>query len=95
MPRGVRQRPKNLAKKLEAIRRSLDYSQSEMLKALRLEDSADRSLISAFELGKKEPNLLVLLRYARLVGISTDDLIDDKARLNAESSFRRSRRQSL
>ena len=60
---------------------SLGKSQGEMLEALRLSDSADRSLISTYESNKKEPKFLVLLRYARLVDISTDDLIDDKTRL--------------
>lgn len=31
--------------------------------------------------GTREPTLLVLLRYARLVGTSTDVLIDDKLEL--------------
>ena len=44
-------------------------------KALRLE--VDYSAISNYELGTREPPLPVLLNYARLVGISTDMLIDD------------------
>jgi transcriptional regulator with XRE-family HTH domain len=80
MAKGFRERPKRLAAKLRAIRVSLGLSQSEMVKALRLGD-AERSVISGFELGTKEPTLLTLLRYARLVGISTDELIDDKAKL--------------
>ena len=34
--------------------------------------------ISQYEHGRREPPLLVLLKYARLAGISTDVLIDDK-----------------
>jgi hypothetical protein len=34
--------------------------------------------ISQYETGKREPPLLVLLRYARLAGTSTDVLIDDR-----------------
>ena len=34
--------------------------------------------VSGYERGEREPPLPVLLKYARLVGISTDVLIDDK-----------------
>jgi transcriptional regulator with XRE-family HTH domain len=37
--------------------------------------------ISRFETGQREPSLLVLLEYARMIGISTDVLIDDKLNL--------------
>jgi transcriptional regulator with XRE-family HTH domain len=37
--------------------------------------------ISEFERGKREPSLLVLLRYAQLAGISTDVLINDDLEL--------------
>jgi transcriptional regulator with XRE-family HTH domain len=39
------------------------------------------SSISLYEQGKREPPLLVLLKYARLAGVSTDVLIDDKLKL--------------
>jgi transcriptional regulator with XRE-family HTH domain len=41
----------------------------------------ERASVSGYELGKREPPLPVLLKYARLVGISTDVLIDDKLKL--------------
>jgi hypothetical protein len=34
--------------------------------------------VSEFETGKREPSVLILLAYAKLAGISTDALIDDK-----------------
>ena len=34
--------------------------------------------ISQFESGRREPPLMVLLAYAKLAGVSTDALIDDK-----------------
>jgi hypothetical protein len=37
--------------------------------------------VSAYELGTREPDLLRLLQYARVAGISTDVLIDDKLQL--------------
>lgn len=42
--------------------------------------------ISRFEQGKREPSLLLLLEYARLAGISTDVLIDDKIVVPAKLS---------
>jgi transcriptional regulator with XRE-family HTH domain len=37
--------------------------------------------VSEYERGLREPTLLVLLRYARLAGISVDALIDDELSL--------------
>jgi hypothetical protein len=37
--------------------------------------------ISAYEHGKREPPLIVLLRYARVYGCSVEVLIDDKMKL--------------
>jgi hypothetical protein len=37
--------------------------------------------ISGYETGKREPPYPVLLKYARLAGVSTDVLIDDKMSL--------------
>ena len=72
-----RQKPERLAEKLKQIRLSLGLSQDGMLERLGLADEFVRSRISAYELGNREPPLPVLLRYARLMGISTDVLIDD------------------
>ena len=67
-----------LAEKLLQIRNVLGLSQSEMLSRLRFEDVLDYKRISEYELGKSEPPLAVILRYARIVNISTDVLIDDE-----------------
>jgi hypothetical protein len=37
--------------------------------------------ISQFETGRREPPLMLLLAYAKLARISTDDLIDDRVSL--------------
>jgi len=81
-----RQRPKNLAKKLLKIRKNLgaDFSQNDMLKLLGLTKPFTQDYISAFELGKREPPLPVLLRYAEIAGVCTDVLIDDSLRLPAK-----------
>ncbi len=71
-------KPKRLGEKLQNIRENCGLSQAEMLKKLGFDEHLFRSNISQYELGTREPNLLVLLAYARLVGISTDDLIDDQ-----------------
>jgi transcriptional regulator with XRE-family HTH domain len=79
-----RQKPERLAEKLLQIRMALGLSQDGMLERLDLADEFFRSRISAYELGNREPPLPVLLRYARLVGISTDVLIDDEMDLPAK-----------
>jgi transcriptional regulator with XRE-family HTH domain len=78
MGRSARPRPERLAEKLLQIRQSLGLSQNEMLVALGLEEKVFRSAVSGYELGTREPPLPVLLKYARLAGVSTDVLIDDK-----------------
>jgi len=71
-----RRQPKKLARKLLTIRQRLGVSQTEMAKLLKLEISY--TAVSAYELGTREPDLLTLLQYARVAGVSTDILIDDK-----------------
>jgi transcriptional regulator with XRE-family HTH domain len=75
MGRSSRPRPTRLSEKLLTIRKRLGLSQTAMCKALEL--SVDYSAVSNYELGTREPTLGVLLRYARLAGVSTDFLIDD------------------
>ena len=77
-----RPKPKNLAAKLKAIRIALDLSQNELIDRLHPDEPIVRSTISAFERGAREPSYPVLLRYARLAGISTDILIDDELDLD-------------
>jgi transcriptional regulator with XRE-family HTH domain len=92
MGKASRRRPTKLAEKLLQIRISLRLSQNEMLKRLNLADEGYRNYISDFENGKREPDLLTLLEYARNYGISTDNLIDDSLNLPkkpAETSKRR------
>ncbi|HEV7843033.1 MAG TPA: helix-turn-helix transcriptional regulator [Pyrinomonadaceae bacterium] len=79
-----RQKPERLAEKLRQIRDALDLSQDGMLERLGLADEYFRSRISAYELGNREPPLPVLLKYARLIGVSTDVLIDDEMDLPAK-----------
>ena len=77
---STRRRPKNLPRKLRAIRKKLDVSQTEMARLLDLDVAY--TAVSGYELGTRQPDLLVLLKYARLAGVSTDVLIDDKLKLD-------------
>jgi transcriptional regulator with XRE-family HTH domain len=76
---NARRKPKHLARKLLAIRERLGVSQTEMARLLELKQTY--TVVSSFESGRREPDLIVLLEYARLAGVSTDVLIDDKAKL--------------
>jgi transcriptional regulator with XRE-family HTH domain len=80
---GVRPKVKqiHLAKKLLKIRKALNLSQNEMLQRLGLEEPFNRQSISFYERGELEPPLFILLRYARVAGVCTDILIDDRAKL--------------
>jgi len=80
MVRLRRRQPKRLAGKLLAIRNDLGLSQTEMAKALDLKVAY--TAISAYERGTREPDLITLLRYARLARVTVDTLIDDKASLS-------------
>lgn len=93
MGRSNRVRPARLAEKLLHIRKSLDLTQEQMIE--RLDYSASRLYpqnVSGFETGEREPSLLVILAYARCVGISTDVLIDDGLELPAKLTRKLKRR---
>ncbi|MDX6532003.1 MAG: Helix-turn-helix domain [Blastocatellia bacterium] len=78
-PRLRRKQPKRLAGKLLAIRNGLGLSQTEIARRLDLDTAY--TVISAYERGTREPDLITLLGYARLAGATVDVLIDDKASL--------------
>jgi transcriptional regulator with XRE-family HTH domain len=73
-----RSTPERLAEKLSQLRNTLGLSQSEMLSRLGVEDLIVVKQISAYELGKREPTLTVLLQYARVARVPTEVLIDDE-----------------
>jgi transcriptional regulator with XRE-family HTH domain len=81
MGRGRRLQPRKLKKKLHRIRSILGLTQEEMAK--QLSSYAPKAAvypghISQFESGQREPQLPMLLAYAKMVGVSTDVLIDDE-----------------
>jgi DNA-binding XRE family transcriptional regulator len=77
---------KNLGDKLKTIRRYLGYTQEEMAAAVGKEGVSRRARVHEWEKGLREPNLPCLLAYARLVGISTDDLLDDDVELKLQQA---------
>ncbi|MDQ3803982.1 MAG: helix-turn-helix domain-containing protein [Acidobacteriota bacterium] len=62
------------------------------MRRLEAEDMIDAKHVSKFELGEREPSLLVLLRYARLAGVSIDVLADDELDLPAKLPTKHARR---
>ena len=78
MGKRGRQKPKRLAEKLLQIRLALGLSQSEMLRLLEAEEQIDYTAISKYELGRNEPSLIILLRYARVAGVHMETLVDDE-----------------
>ncbi|MGH9759908.1 MAG: helix-turn-helix transcriptional regulator [Blastocatellia bacterium] len=81
MGKALRPRPARLPKKLLRIRKGLGLSQNGMLRRIGFEESITRDYISAYELGKREPPLPVLLEYARVAGVCLDVLVDDDVEL--------------
>lgn len=78
MGRAPRPKPERMAFKLLQIRTALGLTQDEMLKRLNYRKSPlYASQISDFEQGKREPPVLVLLRYARAAGVPMEMLVDD------------------
>ena len=70
-----RPKPERLAAKLLAIRQHLGMSQMKLAKLIDPEMAYHR--LSEWESGRREPNLMVLLQYARLAKVPVENLIDD------------------
>ena len=85
-----RKKPERLAEKLLAIRFKLDVSQSQLASLLGLDKSAAR--ISEYERGIREPDLMTLLKYSKLVRVAIEVLVDDTIELEFPASWKRPRR---
>lgn len=71
--------PRKLGRKLKRIRLGLGMSQREMVEALNYKASPLRgSQISQYEQGQREPPMMLVLAYARLIKQPMDVLVDDK-----------------
>ena len=79
----ARHKPERLAGKLVQIRAALGLSQNEMIKRMGVEKIIKQNAISEYELGKREPPLRILLQYARVAGITMEDIVDDEIDLPA------------
>jgi transcriptional regulator with XRE-family HTH domain len=79
MGSAKRSKPDNLANKLLLIRNNLNLSQTEIAEKLSNENNnLRRSDISRYEIGAREPSLVILLKYSRLAKVSLESLIDDE-----------------
>lgn len=71
--------PKYLPAKLLKIRELLGLTQEQMAARLsNMKSPLHPGQVSRFEQGKREPSLLLLLKYARIAGVSMDVLADDE-----------------
>jgi len=74
-----RPRPRRLASKLRLVRIKLGLTQQQISERLTTKRSpVYPGHVSEFEQGKREPSLIVLLRYARVANATADELIDDE-----------------
>ena len=82
----VRKKPDRLAEKLFAIRLKLGISQSQLTKLLDFDKGAAR--ISEYESGKREPDLMTLLKYSKLARVSLEVLADDTRELRFSKTWK-------
>ena len=75
----MRDKPKRLPSKLKAIRERLGVSQTGMKHLLNFK--GDYTRISEFELGRRTPDLIVLLSYARAAKIPLEQIVADDLEL--------------
>lgn len=73
----ARHKPERLAEKLLRIREALGLSQNGLIRQMGAEDLIAQNTISEYEVGKREPSLLVLLKYAEVAGVCLDVLAND------------------
>jgi transcriptional regulator with XRE-family HTH domain len=82
MGRASRVKPARLGEKLRTVRKVFGLSQDGILIKLGLRDaSINRSSISGYELGEREPSLLTLYAYAKLANVYMEVLVDDSLNL--------------
>jgi transcriptional regulator with XRE-family HTH domain len=63
------------------IRQVLGLSQDGMVERLSASDTLTSASISAYELGRREPPLRVMLEYAHMANVYLDVLADDELEL--------------
>ena len=76
-----RPKPRRLAEKLLRVRKAFAYSQNDLIRRFGLTDQITQSDVSAFERGKREPPLFVLLKYSENARVWVNAFIDDEVDL--------------
>jgi transcriptional regulator with XRE-family HTH domain len=84
MGRRARLRPERLAEKLLRIREALGLSQNGMIRQMGVGELIGQNSVSEYELGKREPPLPILLKYAEAAGVCLDVLANDDLDLPAK-----------
>ena len=84
MGRRARLRPERLAEKLLRIREVLGLSQNGIIRQMGVEELIAQNSVSEYELGKREPPLPILLKYAEAAGVCLDVLANDDLDLPAK-----------
>lgn len=84
MGNAKRSIPKRLPAKLRLIRETLRLSQEQLVEKIKdagVSGKLDRSYVSGWESGKREPTLEVLLHYSELAGVWLNAILDDEVDL--------------
>ena len=81
----AREIPERLGEKLQAIRQNKGWTLEQMAEAVGRTDASRRSRVWEWEQGMRQPDYTSLLNYARVAGVSTDDLIDDEIEVDPSS----------
>jgi transcriptional regulator with XRE-family HTH domain len=77
-----RQIPKLLGHKLKTIREGKGWSLDKMAEVLGKKEPSRRTRVFEWEQGIRQPDLNMLLVYAKLANVSVETLIDDDIRLD-------------
>ena len=83
MPRGKREMPTRLPEKLKKIRLDSGLFQHQMRWIIQPNSKKDHSNppISEYEIGRRAPSLMEILRYARHGGVTIESILDDEKEL--------------
>lgn len=85
MGTGKRVKPERLAEKLKTIRETLGLTTEELIVKLDVPSiPLHRASITQYEKGRREPPLIILLKYASLANVYVDVLIDDELDLPSD-----------
>lgn len=76
----MRHSPEKLPRKLLALREKLKVTQERMAELLAVDD-VTAARVGEYETGEREPDLIVVLRYARVAGVPMEALVDDQLRV--------------